>query len=528
MNARRKSFQRKVIYAVAMGALLLLLFPLSRPATQDARGTQGSPGGLLAQMRAENGLSQAQLGEIDPTSEAIKLSTLGMRGIATNLLWGKAIDYKKKKDWTNLAATLNQIIKLQPNFIEVWKHQAWNLSYNVSVEFDDYRDRYAWVMRGIDFLIDGIKWNELEPRLYSDIGWFISQKIGRADEHKQFRRLFREDDDFHQRNAKYHPPGRTRLLDPRDNWLVGKQWHLDAEDLVDNRGASLRKKSPLLFRSSAPMCQINYADALEEDGTFGREAIRAWEVAANEWDEYSRLQIPTTYGTLIQLRNEEAHRRQAAELVEQLEQMAPGVRERIIAEKRDALPDNQRRALETPEALRDDKQWQLAADAEAALETTHREVAEQLTGLKKRDALKLAERAMELEQRATQISRYRDIVNFEYWRLRCQVEQTPEAVAARQAIHQAEQALAEGNLPAAVEHYADGFRRWRQVLNEHPALLEDRTTGEDLMEVVKEYRKLLEQLDEPMPSDFPLQDVVDKYGEMDQSPAPSPNVMGPG
>jgi len=218
-----------------------------------------------------------------------------MRGIAANLLWEKAIEYKKKKDWTNLAATLNQIIKLQPNFIEVWKHQAWNLSYNVSVEFDDYRDRYAWVMRGINFLIDGVKWNEMEPRLYADVGWFISQKIGRADEHKQFRRLFREDDDFHQRNAKLHPTRDERLLDERDNWLVGKQWYLDAEDLVDNRGAVLRGKSPLLFRSSAPMCQINYADAIEDEGTFGRRAIRAWEVAGNEWHEFGSLQIPTSW-----------------------------------------------------------------------------------------------------------------------------------------------------------------------------------------------------------------------------------------
>ena len=524
MNARKKSFYRKVIYVVAMAALLLVLFPLSRPATNDARGDRGSAGGVLAQMRAENGLSQAQLGEVDPTGEAIKLATLGMRGIAANLLWEKAIEYKKKKDWTNLAATLNQIIKLQPNFIEVWKHQAWNLSYNVSVEFDDYRDRYAWVMRGINFLIDGIKWNEREPRLWSDIGWFISQKIGRADEHKQFRRLFREDDEFHQRNAKYHPPSRSRLLDSRDNWLVGKQWYLGAEDLVDNQGASLRKKSPLLFRSDAPMCQINYADALEEDGTFGRRAIRAWEVAAGEWADYGNLEIPTTYGSVIQLKNEEAYRRQAAELVEQLGQMAPGVREEIIAEKRAALPKNQREALDTPPAKRDEKQHQLAYDAEAALETTHLEVAQRLTGLKKRDAVKIAERAMELEQLAGQISRYRDIVNFEYWRLRCEVEQTPEAVAAREAVHQAEQSLEEGNLPEAIERYAEGFRRWRGVLDAHPALLEDRTTGEDLTEVIDKYRELLVQLDEPFPTDFPLQDVLDRYGDLRPSAAPTPDV----
>ncbi|MDZ7616547.1 MAG: IRE (iron responsive element), partial [Patescibacteria group bacterium] len=132
MNPRDRSFYRKISYLVAMAVLLAVMFFFSRPTTQDARGAKGSEGGLLARMRTEHGLSQAQLGEIDPTSESIRLATLGMRGIAANLLWSRANDYKMKKDWTNLSATLNQLVKLQPNFISVWRFQAWNLSYNVS------------------------------------------------------------------------------------------------------------------------------------------------------------------------------------------------------------------------------------------------------------------------------------------------------------------------------------------------------------------------------------------------------------
>ncbi len=92
------------------------------------------------------------LGEVDPASETIKLATLGLRGVAVNLLWEKANYYKKVEDWTNLTATLEQLAKLQPNFITFWKFQAWNLTYNVSVEFDDYHDRYYYVRRGIQFL----------------------------------------------------------------------------------------------------------------------------------------------------------------------------------------------------------------------------------------------------------------------------------------------------------------------------------------------------------------------------------------
>ena len=75
-----------------------------------------------------------------------------------------------KEDWTNLTATLEQLAKLQPNFITFWKFQAWNLSYNVSVEFDDYHDRYSFVRRGIEFLKEGEKYNRDNPQLLCGFG----------------------------------------------------------------------------------------------------------------------------------------------------------------------------------------------------------------------------------------------------------------------------------------------------------------------------------------------------------------------
>lgn len=116
---------------VALVALALLLLPLSilsQPA--DSAG----PGGVLAKMRSAAGLSQANLGEVDPTGETIRFATLGLKNIAVTLLWDRANHYKKVEDWTNLSATLEQMTKLQPNFYSVWDFQAHNLSYNISVE----------------------------------------------------------------------------------------------------------------------------------------------------------------------------------------------------------------------------------------------------------------------------------------------------------------------------------------------------------------------------------------------------------
>jgi hypothetical protein len=499
----RSTFVRKIGYLLAIVVLLVLLFWLGRPATDDAHGAQGTPGGKLAQLRQEYGLSQAQLGEVDPTSEAIKLATLGMRGVAANILWTKANEYKKKKDWTNLSATLNQITKLQPNFISVWKFQAWNLSYNVSAEFDDYRDRYAWVIKGIDFLKRGIRYNEYAPRLHWDVGWFTAQKIGRADERKQFRRLFKADDDYHG----------SRPVALRDNWLVGQEWFREAERIVDTGLGSMEGMSPLVFRSDAAMCQMNYAEALETDGTFGQVAKRAWMEAARQWNAYGAREIPSAYGVPIHLNDEERLEETLARKQEEFEAIAPEVREQIEAERRAALTEDQKEALEVPKQDRTPKQYDAARIAERTLAITYDDVVERLTGPKKAEAEELAEQLKEIEQRLTIIRRYRQIVNFEYWRLRAEVEQNDETLTARKLIYQGDRAFENGDLTTARDLYEKGLAAWRKVLDRFPALLDEGTTGEDLLLVIQRYQQILGQLDEKMPQPFILQDVIDQQFE---------------
>ena len=56
------SFQRKVIYGVLIAGLLVPLYIISRPTMRESDG-RIAEGGILSQMRVENGLSQANLGE---------------------------------------------------------------------------------------------------------------------------------------------------------------------------------------------------------------------------------------------------------------------------------------------------------------------------------------------------------------------------------------------------------------------------------------------------------------------------------
>lgn len=503
----RNTFKRKIFYLALIAVLLIPLFWLSQPATPDTQESRGSPGGVLAQLRDEYEISQAQLGEIDPTSVTIKLATLGLRGVAANILGNKAEEYKKKKDWNNFGATLVQLTKLQPHYINIWTNQAWNLSYNCSVEFDDYRDRYHWVKKGIEFLENGIKYNSNEPRLLREMGRMISQKIGNADEKKLFRKLFKEDDDYHKRF------NRPEAL--RDNWLVGKEWYEKAVDMVDTKGARMSGKGPLLFRSDAPMCQMNYAEAIEEEGTFDEVAKGAWREAGELWRQYGTKELPTTVQKkdnpnepiTIRLGELELENQTVADLTAQLDAIQPGLRDKLIADKRASLSKSQLDALDIPLEKRTAHQNQLAMEAAAQIAVSHNDVAKTIKGPNRQKALDLAEEIAEHELVTKFIRSYRNIVNFEYWQKRANIEQGQDLIDARKNIYKGDQAFTEGLLEDARDYYIAGMKFWRKVLDANPELVSDQTIGEYLVDVTKRYHHILRQLDDPFPKDFILQDV---------------------
>jgi hypothetical protein len=458
----RTNFIRKIIYLLIIAVLLLPLSMLSQPSARNAQGDV-SPGGTLAKLRTEYKISQANLGEIDPTSVAARLSTLGMSGIAASINWRRADHYKKTENWTEYENTLNEISKLQPNFIDVWKFQAWNLSYNLSVEFDDFNTRYLWVKKGIRFLINGSNYNDTDYRLAWDVGWIINQKIGKSDEQDQFRRLFkrdmREDDrggdpDF----RKDMPFSLDDCEDPRgerDNWLVGGKWYARAEEMiVDERDVRL---SPPIFYSSKPMAAIKYATALIKDGIFDRggEPIRkAWEDAARQWNEFGDRSIGRS--VRVRLNDQQVNADRIVEL-----------------EKR--ISD-----FEADEATAD----------QALLRALRTEL-------------------LDVQNKAEIIQRYRRVSNYDYWKKRCEYEQMPEAIQAHQLAFEGQQAAKRAEFAKALDAYHGCFENWRVVLNHYPELVEQMGTMGDVGDHIEDYKELLEQMEYPLPAPFVLQDVID-------------------
>ena len=92
------------------------------------------------------------------------------------------------------------------------------------------------------------------------------------------------------------------------------------------------------------------------------------------------------------------------------------------------------------------------------------------------------------------------------------MEQTSDALTARESMFRARRAFREGDLITAKELYETGFAKWRLVFDAFPLLKESSsTTGDDIIDYVVRYRDLLDQLDETMGDDFPLWDIVERF-----------------
>ena len=158
-------------------------------------------------------------------------------------------------------------------------------------------------------------------------------------------------------------------------------------------------------------------------------------------------------------------------------------------------------------------QQQMVREANVKLMVDHREVAQRITGPNRSKALEIAEKLKKSEKTARLIQSYRTIVNFEYWRRRARVEQTDEALAARELIYDADEAFRIGDLPTANEKYVAGLEQWRKLLDkeEFAGLVKDPEIGDELVEIIRKYRVVLDKRDEDFPKDFILQDVLDLH-----------------
>jgi hypothetical protein len=103
----------------------------------------------------------------------------GFRGLIANALWIRATDLQQDGKYFELAQLADWIAKLEPHIVQVWIVQSWNMSFNISVKFSDYPDRWRWVQRGMELLRDeALRYNPEQPLLYAELAWLFQFKMG--------------------------------------------------------------------------------------------------------------------------------------------------------------------------------------------------------------------------------------------------------------------------------------------------------------------------------------------------------------
>ena len=103
----------------------------------------------------------------------------GFRGLISNFLWIRANDLQQQDKYFEMVQLADWITDLEPHFEQVWVFQAWNMAWNISVNFKDFSDRWRWVERGMELLRDdGLRYNPNSILLYQQMSWIFQSKMG--------------------------------------------------------------------------------------------------------------------------------------------------------------------------------------------------------------------------------------------------------------------------------------------------------------------------------------------------------------
>jgi hypothetical protein len=499
------SLRRKIFYVLAIVALLIPLFVLGQPSVQrsSVSGKAGSPGGKLAQLRDRYDFGQSSLGKLDPASETMRLASLGLRGLAATILWNRADYFKEEKYWDKLSATLNQLSLLQPHFVSVWDQQAHNLSYNVSAEFDDYRQRYLWVKKGIDHLARGVEFNRRQPMMQYTLGKYTTHKFGRSDEKTQFRQLFRNDEPFHQRLTEYgldlqQPESRGSDQKP-DNWLVGRLWFHKAYQLYES-GAPIKKSQWILYNES-PLALMYYAEAIESEGVLDDRAIFAWSRAHDAWKDYGDMDLQTTWNHTIKMRGYSAAKAAADEAQQIFDDFTNSVRQQILEENKGKFSVDENAAIQKKAADRSPDESSLAESALQRVMPQPNIIAQRMPRELRAKATELANNLTEKKTFASHTERYREHCNYGYWETLSELEQTRTAVAARRQIYDAEEFLMKGDLDKAIPSFEAGWKNWDKILRKYPMIIHDEVCDR-LLKSINRYANAATE--GTLADDFPL------------------------
>jgi len=208
-SGNRAPWRRTLLMGLAiLVGLVAVVHPLRRwvvePRRQALLGRLESPGQRLA-LASQFGFATAAGASIrlvpgrpvlelsDLPAQAVTLILGGFRGPYVMWLWVKVEEDKRKKIHFDLIDRYTKIAMLQSDYPQVWTFLAWNLAWNLPVQWQSLERRYQWIRRAIEFLGEGHRKNPHSAHIAAEMGRIYSEKLGRSQEAEYYRRRVSEE-----------------------------------------------------------------------------------------------------------------------------------------------------------------------------------------------------------------------------------------------------------------------------------------------------------------------------------------------
>ncbi|MCE9582679.1 MAG: hypothetical protein K8T20_09320 [Planctomycetes bacterium] len=101
----------------------------------------------------------------------------GMRAPAIDYLWIQYGKAEKARQYVEMNAILEIILRLQPNFADVWIHLAWAKAYNIAAQQESAEDRWRWVKAGFDNSCEAVRRNPSSEKLLFQKGYMLWHRL---------------------------------------------------------------------------------------------------------------------------------------------------------------------------------------------------------------------------------------------------------------------------------------------------------------------------------------------------------------
>ena len=158
----------------------------------------------------------------------------GFRGLAADLLWLRMRRLQEDNKYFEMVQLADWIIKLQPRNTDAHAFLGWIMSYNISVTFTSFEDRWRWVKRGFELIRDeGLDLNPGDPELFRQLGWIFQHKMSQDmdDANRYYKTEFAKEmirlfgDYYHQWDLLINAPSnedklRAALDNKNDFWVI--------------------------------------------------------------------------------------------------------------------------------------------------------------------------------------------------------------------------------------------------------------------------------------------------------------------